>query len=84
MQVGLHTGECEVEGPRMRGPAVDFSTRLSQVATPGEVLVSRTVRDLVAGSGLAFDARAARKLGDDGQRWDVFAAKTATTDVVHA
>ena len=55
--VGLHTGECEVDGPRMRGPAVDLATRLSQVAQPGEVLVSRTVSDLVAGSGLAFDPR---------------------------
>ena len=84
MQVGLHTGECEVDGPGMRGPAVDFSTRLSQVATLGDVLVSRTVRDLVAGSGLAFDSRGARRLGGDGQRWDVFAARVPAPDAMQS
>ena len=66
----------------MRGPAVDLSTRLSQAAALGGVLVSRTVRDLVAGSGLAFDPRRGRRLGDDGQRWDIFAAKVPATEVV--
>lgn len=82
LQLGLHTGECEVEGQRMRGPAVDLSAHLSQTAALGDVLVSRTVRDLVAGSGLAFDPRGGRRLGDDGQRWEIFAAKTATTEAV--
>ncbi len=82
LQLGLHTGECEVEGQRMRGPAVDLSTRLSQAAALGGVLVSRTVRDLVAGSGLAFDPRRGRRLGDDGQRWDIFAAKVPATEAV--
>jgi pimeloyl-ACP methyl ester carboxylesterase/DNA-binding winged helix-turn-helix (wHTH) protein len=82
MQVGLHTGECEVDGARMRGPALDLSARLSQMAALGDVLVSRTVRDLVAGSGLAFDARGARRLGDDGQRWDVFAAKASGSPAI--
>jgi pimeloyl-ACP methyl ester carboxylesterase/DNA-binding winged helix-turn-helix (wHTH) protein len=82
MQVGLHTGECEVSGPAMSGPAVDFSSRLSQIAPTGDVLVSRTVRDLVAGSGLAFDPRGGRILGDDRQRWDVFAAKPAREPVL--
>jgi pimeloyl-ACP methyl ester carboxylesterase/DNA-binding winged helix-turn-helix (wHTH) protein len=80
MQVGLHTGECETDGTGMRGPALDLSTRLSELAACGEVLVSRTVRDLVAGSGLAFDARGTRRLADDGQRWDIFAAKATFTD----
>jgi pimeloyl-ACP methyl ester carboxylesterase/DNA-binding winged helix-turn-helix (wHTH) protein len=84
MQVGLHTGECEVDGPRMRGPAVDFSTRLSHVAAVGDVLVSRTVRDLVAGSGLAFDPRGGCRLGGDGQRWDVFAAKVPPPSVAQS
>ncbi len=75
MRAGLHTGECEIDGALMRGPAVDLSARLSQVAEPGEVLISRTVSDLVAGSGLTFDARGRRQLGDDGQQWDVFAAR---------
>lgn len=77
LSAGLHTGECELDGHRMQGIAVDLSTRLSQLAKAGDVLVSRTVRDLVAGSGLAFDARGARQLADDGGRWDVFAARLA-------
>ena len=77
MRAGLHTGECEVDGPRMRGPAVELSARLSQLADNGDVLVSRTVRDLVAGSGLLFDARGSRQLAGDGGSWDLFAARVA-------
>jgi pimeloyl-ACP methyl ester carboxylesterase/DNA-binding winged helix-turn-helix (wHTH) protein len=78
MRLGLHTGECELHGPTMRGIAVELSTRLSQVAAPGEVLVSRTVHDLVAGSGLAFRSRGARPLGADGERWEIFAPQPST------
>src|SRR3954468_7465873 len=74
LQAGLHTGECEVDGLHMRGPAVELSVRLSQIAPSGEVLVSRTVRDLVAGSGLIFDARGSRDFVEDGGSWDLFAA----------
>lgn len=77
MRVGLHTGECEVTGRGMRGPAVDLSTRLSELASDREVLASRTVRDLVAGSGLAFEPRGSRQLSADGTEWDVFAAGVA-------
>jgi len=84
MKAGLHTGECDVVGSRMRGPALDLSARLSQMAIAGEVLVSRTVRDLVAGSGLAFESRGAGLLGDDGQHWDVFAARVPVNEVVSA
>jgi pimeloyl-ACP methyl ester carboxylesterase/DNA-binding winged helix-turn-helix (wHTH) protein len=73
-RVGLHTGECEVLPRGMRGPAVDLSGRLSGLAEHGDVLVSRTVRDLVAGSGLVFDARGSHRLSDEGPEWDVFAA----------
>ncbi len=73
-RAGLHTGECEVLGPLMRGPAVDLSARLAGMADHGEVLVSRTVKDLVAGSGLVFDARGSRRLSDEGPEWAVFAA----------
>lgn len=61
----------------MRGPAVDLSTRLSELASDREVLASRTVRDLVAGSGLAFDPRGSRQLLNDGTEWEVFAAGVA-------
>ena len=77
MRAGLHTGECEVDGLRVRGPAVELSARLSQSAPTGEVLVSRTVRDLVAGSGLLFEPRGSCQLSDDGGSWDVFAACVA-------
>jgi class 3 adenylate cyclase len=60
---GLHTGECEVSD----GIAVSIGARISSLAAPGEVLVSSTVKDLVAGSGLGFEAttcsRASRRIG---------------------
>jgi class 3 adenylate cyclase len=54
LQVGIHTGECEMAGATMRGVALDISAEVAALAPPGEVLVSRTVTDLVAGSGLSF------------------------------
>jgi pimeloyl-ACP methyl ester carboxylesterase len=77
MQLGLHTGECQVDGHQILGTAVELSARLSRVAAPGEVLVSRTVHDLVAGSGLEFDPRGVRRLGDDEQPWEIFTPKSA-------
>ena len=55
LRVGIHTGECEQVGERLRGIAVHIAARVSALATPGEVLVSGTVRDLVAGSGLTLE-----------------------------
>ena len=52
--IGLHTGECELRGERLTGVAVQIAERLSREAPPGGVLVSRTVTDLVAGSGISF------------------------------
>jgi DNA-binding SARP family transcriptional activator/pimeloyl-ACP methyl ester carboxylesterase/tetratricopeptide (TPR) repeat protein len=54
IRAGVHTGEVEMEGDRVRGVAVQIATRISAEAAPGEVLVSQTVIDLVAGSGLEF------------------------------
>lgn len=53
-QTGLHTGECDVINDSYSGVAVDLATRIAGEANPGNVLVSRTVKDLVAGSGLSF------------------------------
>jgi class 3 adenylate cyclase len=53
-RVGLHTGECEVRGERLRGIALNVAARVAALAPPRGVLVSQTVRDLVAGSGLQF------------------------------
>jgi hypothetical protein len=56
MRAALHTGECEnPQGPIASGPAVEFARRIFEHATPGEILLSSTVRDLVAGSGLRFE-----------------------------
>ena len=50
----MHTGECEYAGDRVRGLAVHIGARVAALARPSEVLVSSTVKDLVAGSGIAF------------------------------
>src|SRR5262249_24681372 len=57
------TGEVEVEGHRIRGAVVHVAARIAAQAEPGEVLVSQTVNDLVAGSGLEFTERGRRVLG---------------------
>jgi class 3 adenylate cyclase/pimeloyl-ACP methyl ester carboxylesterase len=62
VRAGLHTGECEVLGDKVVGIAVHVGARVAAAAGPGEVLVSSTVRDLVAGSGLQFDDRGEHEL----------------------
>ena len=57
VRLGLHTGECELIGGKLGGVAVHTGARVAGVAEPNEVLVSSTVKDLVAGSGLAFEDR---------------------------
>jgi len=57
VRAGLHTGECEVSGSKLTGIAVHIGARIVGMAKRGEVLVSNTVKDLVAGSGLKFDDR---------------------------
>ncbi len=75
VRVGLHTGECDLQEGRLRGEAVDITRALGALAAPGEVLVSRTVKDLVAGSGQSFIDRGMHSLGDHQHRWRVFAAR---------
>jgi hypothetical protein len=62
VRTGLHTGECEVSGEKVAGIAVHVGARVAAAAAPGEILVSGTVKDLVAGSGLRFEDRGAREL----------------------
>ena len=62
VRAGLHTGECEVMGDDIGGIAVHIAARVSALAADGEVLVSRTVKDLVAGSGLVFADRGEHEL----------------------
>jgi class 3 adenylate cyclase len=62
IRVGIHTGECERVGEKLAGLAVHVGARVAAAAGAGEVLVSGTVRDLVAGSGFAFDNRGEHEL----------------------
>ena len=69
IRAGLHTGECEVTGSKVRGIAVHIGARVAAHAAPGEVVVSSTVKDLVAGSGLRFADRGVHVLkGVPGKR----------------
>ena len=76
VRAGLHTGECELVAGEMRGVAVDLSSDLAALARPGEVLVSRTLVDLVAGSGLEFESRGPQPFGDNGDRFEIFAVRS--------
>lgn len=73
IRVGVHTGECERVGSEVRGIAVHIGARVAAEAAPGEVLVSSTVKDLVAGSGIAFDDRGIRTLKGVPDSWHLFA-----------
>ncbi len=68
IRAGLHTGECELLGDKVAGIAVHTGARVSALAGPNEVLVSATVRDLVAGSGIAFGDRGEHELKGVGRR----------------
>jgi class 3 adenylate cyclase len=74
VRAGVHTGECEVFDGDIGGIAVHIASRVSGLADAGEVLVSRTVTDLVAGSGLAFADRGEHELTGVPDRWRVYAA----------
>ena len=74
VRVGVHTGEVELDGPAVRGIAVHIGARVAATAGAGEVLVSSTVRDLVAGSGLVFDSRGEHELKGVPGAWHVYAA----------
>jgi pimeloyl-ACP methyl ester carboxylesterase len=73
LRVGVHTGECERLGDRLSGIAVHIGARVAAVAAAGEVLVSSTVKDLVAGSGIAFEDRGAHRLKGVPDTWRIFA-----------
>ena len=73
VRAGLHTGECEVRGDDLAGLAVHVTARIEKLAEPGEVLVSTTVRDLVAGSGIKFVDRGEHQLKGIPTTWRLFA-----------
>jgi len=74
IRAGLHTGEVELRGDDVGGIAVHIGARIMAAAGPGEVLVSRTVRDLVAGSGIELEDRGSHTLKGVGDQWQLFAA----------
>jgi len=71
---GLHTGEIELVDADVRGIAVHIGARISAMAQPGEVLVSRTVKDLVAGSGIRFEERGVHELKGVPESWHLYSA----------
>jgi class 3 adenylate cyclase len=74
VRAGLHTGECEMMGDDVGGIAVHIGARVAALAGAGEVLVSSTVKDLVAGSGLSFGARGSQTLKGVPGEWQIFVA----------
>lgn len=72
IRCGLHTGECEIMGNEIGGIAVHIGARVAALASPGEVLVSSTVKDLVAGSGLRFSDRGTKCLKGVPGEWHIF------------
>ena len=79
VRAGLHTGECELVDNKVAGIAVSIGARVANQARPGEVLVSQTVRDLVAGSGFAFEDRGAAELKGVPGEWRLYAVADAAS-----
>jgi class 3 adenylate cyclase len=77
VRVGLHTGEVELLGDDIGGIAVHIAARVMAQAGAGEVLCSRTVKDLVAGAGFAFADRGTRRLKGVADRWQLYAVQPA-------
>jgi class 3 adenylate cyclase len=75
VRFGLHCGEVELIDEDVAGIAVHIAARIGDLAQTGEVLVSRTVKDLVAGSGIRFDDRGAHQLRGVPDEWRLFAAR---------
>lgn len=77
LRAGVHSGECELMGHDLAGLGVHIGARVCALAKPGEVLVSSTVRDLVAESGIGFSDRGAHRLKGVPGEWRLFAVRAA-------
>jgi class 3 adenylate cyclase len=75
IRVGLHTGECELVGNKIRGIAVHVAARVMGLAGAGEIFCSRTVRDLVAGSGFTFSDKGTHQLKGVPDAWQLYAVE---------
>jgi class 3 adenylate cyclase len=76
IRAGVHIGECEVIGDKVGGIAVHTAARIMARSKPGGVLVSRTVKDLVAGSGLVFKEAGRHALRGVAEEWDLYFAQS--------
>ena len=74
IRAGIHTGECEVIDGKVGGIAVSIGARISALAAPSQVLISQTVKDLVAGSGITFQDAGEHELKGVPDRWHLYAA----------
>jgi class 3 adenylate cyclase len=74
LRTGVHTGECELHDGKVAGLAVSIGARVAAAAGAGEVLVSQTVKDLVAGTGLLLEDRGERELKGVPETWRLYAA----------
>jgi len=75
IRAGLHTGEVDLRQDDVGGIAVHIGARIGAMAAPGELLVSRTVKDLVAGSGIRFADRGIHRLKGVPDEWQVYAVE---------
>lgn len=82
IRAGLHTGECEIVGEKLSGLAVNIGAGVAAQAQPGEVLVTSTVKDLVAGSGIAFTERGMAELKGVPGEWRLFAVDPSAGPIV--
>ena len=73
LRAGIHTGEVDLVGEDIEGAAVRITGEVAALARPAEILVSRTVKDLVAGTGIAFAERGRYVLNDPADEWPLFA-----------
>jgi class 3 adenylate cyclase len=83
IRVGVHTGECDIVDDKLSGLAVNIGARVAAQANEGDVLVSGTVKDLVAGSGIEFEARGVRELKGLGE-WPLYAVSRSHEDATSA
>jgi class 3 adenylate cyclase len=72
VRIGIHTGECESDGDKLRGVTVHIGSRVAGAAAAGEVLVSQTVRDIAAGSGFVFEDAGEHELKGIPDRWRLY------------
>lgn len=75
IRAGVHTGECQIAGDKLAGMAVHIGARVAACAQPDQVLVSSTVKDLVAGAGLRFSDLGLKALKGVPGEWRLFAVE---------